>query len=84
MRPSPALLLVLALAPTAMAQDEPGTRVVYPEKTEIEMDGVEIDAPVVRPSIELVGDTRRGHFPPIFHLREDFDLEMAESVDEVK
>ncbi len=82
-----ALLLLPFLATSAFAQDEVETEtreVRYKERTEIDFDGVDVTGELVKPQGALVVNRRKAEFNPLIKLRESFDTEMKQSVDEVK
>lgn len=86
------LLLVSGLtavfAGPALAQDEEsddaGRKVVYKQKTEIDFEGLNVDGELVKPQSALVLDRRKANFNPLIKIREDFNPEMEQSIDEVK
>lgn len=77
-----------ALATPAFAQDEDfggeGREVKYKERTEIDFDGLDVTGELVKPSGALLLDRRKADFNPLIKLRQNFDVEMKQSVDEVK
>jgi hypothetical protein len=82
-----AMLLLPSLSATAFAQDDLETEtreVKYKERTEIDFDGVDVTGELVKPQGSLVLDRRKADFNPLIKLRESFDTEMKQSVDEVK
>ncbi|MED5370338.1 MAG: hypothetical protein VX899_04930 [Myxococcota bacterium] len=79
-----ALVLVSSLfASPALAQDD-DTKIQYKAKTEIDFEGVEVDGELVKPTGALLLDRKRADFNPLIKLREDFDEEMDQSVNQVK
>ena len=77
----------MALSGAAFAQDdEPteGRKVQYKQKTEIDFEGLDIAGELQKPQSALVLDRKKASFNPLIHLREDFNAEMEESIDEVK
>lgn len=82
-----ALLLLPTLSASALAQDDLETEtreVKYKERTEIDFDGVDVTGELVKPQGVLTLDRRKADFNPLIKLRESFDTEMKQSVDEVK
>lgn len=85
-----ALVLValpLAFSAVALAQEEeaqPPRHTVHQKATEIDFEAVDVDAALIRPSIQLVEEARREKFGSLFGLRENFNAEMDASVDDVK
>jgi hypothetical protein len=79
--------LVGAFSTAAMAQDEENTdgrKVTYKQKTEIDFEGLDVNGELVKPSSALVLDRKKASFNPLIKLREDFNPEMEQSIDEVK
>lgn len=80
-------LTLLTLSASAFAQDEdnPDNRkVTYKQKTEIDFEGLDVNGELVKPQSALVLDRKKASFNPLIHLRQDFNAEMEQSVDEVK
>ena len=80
-------ILGLSAAAPAFAQDDedPGDRkVVYKQKTEIDFEGLDVSGELQKPQSALVLDRKKAQFNPLIKLREDFNAEMEQSVDEVK
>ena len=84
-------MLLLALAATfatpAFAQeetDEEGRQIKYKERTEIDFEGVDVTGELVKPQGQLLLDRRKANFNPLIKLRQDFNDEMKQSVNEVK
>ena len=71
-------------ATPALAQDDDGRQVKYKERTEIDFEGVDVQGELVKPQGQLLLDRRKASFNPLIRLREDFNNEMKQSVDEVK
>ncbi len=77
--------LMLGLSTSAVAQDDTGGRQVkYKERTEIDFDGVDVSGELVKPAGSLLIDRKKAQFNPLIQLRENFNAEMRESIDEVK
>jgi hypothetical protein len=86
------ILLAGALAGSfsglALAQDEvdadSGRKVTYKQKTEIDFEGLDVNGEMVKPQSALVLDRKKASFNPLIKMREDFNPEMEQSIDEVK
>lgn len=80
--------LALSLGSAAFAQDEvdeeSGRRIKYSERTEIDFESVDVNGELVKPEGSLLLDRKRASFNPLIRLREDFNEEMKNSVDEIK
>jgi len=71
----------------ALAQEideETGRAIKYKERTEIDFEGVDVTGDLIKPQGMLLMDVKRKQFNPLIRLRENFDEEMQQSVDEVK
>jgi hypothetical protein len=84
------LLLVLGgifVAAPAFAQEDDaaeGRAIKYKEREEIDFEGVDVQGELVKPAGQLLMDAKKIQFNPLIRLRENFDVEMKQSVDEVK
>ena len=86
------LLPALLLSTVAFAQSdsdgtettEDGRQIRYQDVTEIEFRGLDIDGELVKPQVGLLSEVKRGEFAPMIRLRSDFNVEMSESVSDVK
>jgi hypothetical protein len=77
-----ASILVMVTSP-ALAQD--GEReVTYKDRTVIDFEEVDVNGELVKPSGMLLLDRKKADFNPLIRLREHFNEEMKQSVDEVK
>jgi len=64
--------------------DDSGRSVKYKARTEIDFEGVDVSGELVKPSGSLLLDRRKANFNPLIQLRENFNPEMRESINEVK
>jgi hypothetical protein len=78
-----AVLALFSFTSSAVAQDE-NREVRYKEKTVIDFEEVDVNGELVKPSGMLLLDRKKADFNPLIRLRENFDEEMKQSVDEVK
>ncbi len=79
--------LGLGFAGVAFAQDEESEgdrKVQYKQKTEIDFEGLDVSGELVKPQSALVLDRKKASFNPLIKLRENFNAEMEQSVDDVK
>ena len=72
------------IAGTAIAQDDESRQVKYKERTVIDFEGVDVTGELVKPQGQLLLDRKRANFNPFIRLREDFNVEMRQSIDEMK
>jgi len=76
------LLLIASLfTGNANAQE---AEVIYKAKTEIDFEGVEVEGVLVKPDGALIKERESANFNPLIKLRTDFNIEMKQSVNEVK
>jgi len=68
----------------ALAQDSEDRKVVYKERTEIDFEGLDVAGELVKPQGALLLDRKRASFNPLIKLRTDFNVEMSQSVDQIK
>ena len=77
--------MLLSFSTSAIADDtEDDRQIVYKQRTEIDFEGLELQGTLVKPQGALLLDRKKATFNPLIKLRTDFDLEMEESVDEIK
>ncbi len=80
-----ALLSLCVAAPAAMAQDaDSEANVRYKKKTEIDFDDVGVDGELKKPHGAYLLDKRQSSFNPLIRLKEDFNSEMVESVNQIR
>mgnify|MGYP000748915653 FL=1 len=56
----------------------------YKKRTEIDFEALDITGQMVKPQGSLVIERRKAEFNPLIKLRTDFNLEMSNSVREIK
>lgn len=71
-------VLLLSLVALPALADEPAP--IYPDRTEIDFEAVDVNASLVRPSISIDIERRFGTFHPMIDLRKNFDPEMTDSL----
>jgi len=77
--------LALLVSAPGLAQDSDEDRQIkYKARTEIDFEGVDVSGELVKPQGQLLLDRRKANFNPLIQLRENFNPEMEQSVDEVK
>ena len=77
------IIILSLLSTNAFAQDG-DRKVVYKQKTEIDFEALNIDGELVKPQGALLLDRKRGSFNPLIKLRQDFNMEIEQSVDLIK
>lgn len=79
------LILALFFPFPANAQERgDNERFIYKQRTEIDFDGVDIQGTLVKPQGTLLLDRRAASFNPLIKLRENWNLEMKESIRTMK
>ena len=76
-------MILLLITNLAISQDK-GRQIRYKEKTEIDVEGVDVTGLLVKPQGALLLDRKRASFNPLIKLRTDFNQEMSDSVAEIK
>ena len=75
------LILALFFPFPANAQERgDNDMIVYKQRTEIDFDGVDIQGELVKPQGTLLLDRRSASFNPLIKLRENWNLEIKESI----
>lgn len=75
------LWLLIALA---YANGEEETKTVYKQQTEIDFEGLEIEGQLHKPHGAVVHERKGAAFNPLIQLRMNFQVEMSQSVSEIK
>tara|TARA_B100000131_G_C17941567_1_gene542544 strand:- start:398 stop:637 length:240 start_codon:yes stop_codon:yes gene_type:complete len=75
-------LLLIGIAMADEPQPEP--KIVYKKTTEIDFEGIELEGELVKPQGALLLERKTASFNPLIQLRRNFDVEMSESVNEIK
>jgi hypothetical protein len=79
------LILMLFFPFPANAQERgDNERIIYKQRTEIDFEGVDIQGELVKPQGTLLLDRRAASFNPLIKLRENWNLEIKESIRIVK
>jgi hypothetical protein len=79
------LILALFFPFPANAQERgDNERFIYKQRTEIDFDGVDLEGTRVKPQGTLLLDRRAASFNPLIKLRENWNLEMKESIRTMK
>ena len=75
------LILSLLFPFPANAQERgDNERIIYKQRTEIDFEGVDIQGELVKPQGPLLLDRRAASFNPLIKLRENWNLEIKESI----
>ena len=84
------LILLVALmgfslvALPSFAQEESDANVRYKKKTEIDFEDVSVDGELKKPHGAYLLDKRQSSFNPLIRLKENFNEEMVNSVNQIR
>tara|TARA_R110002074_G_scaffold358498_1_gene530815 strand:+ start:424 stop:672 length:249 start_codon:yes stop_codon:yes gene_type:complete len=78
------LIIGLLLSTPVVAGDTEEPKVVYKKKTEIDFENLDIEGQLVKPQGALLLERKKANFNPLIKLRQDFDVEMSESVKDIQ
>ena len=78
------LIASLLFVQPVKAEEEDDRKVVYKQKTEIDFEGLNVDAALVKPAGSLVLERKKASFNPLVKLRTNFNEEIDKSTDEIK
>ena len=76
------VILSTLFAAPAFAEDQPN--VIYKDKTEIDFEAVDIEGQLKKPQGQLLLERAKADFNPMIDLRTDFNMEMTQSVNDIK
>lgn len=79
-----ALLLTLAAGPAFAQSERAQQEARYQAVTELDLEGLSLTANVESPNLPWINERPPATFPPMFKLRDNFNTEMKQSVDQVK
>lgn len=79
-------MMWLLLVTLAWAGDEEkdDRKIVYRQKTEIDFEGLDVEAALIKPQGSLVLERKKASFNPLIKLRTNFNEEIDQSTDEIK
>jgi len=60
------------------------TNVIYKKKTEIDFEAVDIEGQLKKPQGSLVSEQQRAIFNPLVKIRQEWHLEMIDSVNDIE
>ena len=79
------LIAALLFAQPAKAGDkEEDRKVVYKQRTEIDFEGLNVEAILLKPTGSLVIERKQASFNPLINLLKDFNDQIEQSVQEIK
>ena len=79
-------LIIALFSTSAFAQetDEDGNIITYKSKTEIDFEVLEVEGELIKPQGALLLERKKASFNPLIQLRENFNVEMNQSVNQIK
>ena len=75
-------MFLLILIGLSFAEDN--SEIQYQKRTEIDFEAIDIDGELVKPQGSLIMERTRVAFNPLIELRTDWNLEMNQSVNNIK
>jgi len=78
------IALIFLLVPSIVASQDGEPTVRYKKKTEIDFEDVTVDGALKRPHGSYMLEKRQSRFNPLIKLKENFDREMLESVEQIR
>jgi hypothetical protein len=79
------VLFTLGLAGPVLAQgDDDSSNVRYKKRTEIDFEDVAVDGELKKPHGAYLLDKRQSSFNPLIRLKENFNEEMVDSVNQIR
>ena len=75
-------MFLLILIGLSFAEDN--SEIQYQKRTEIDFEAIDIDGELVKPQGSLIIDRSVATFNPLIELRTDWNLEMNQSVNNIK
>jgi len=74
-------MLILIFLSYSFAEEP---KVVYKKETEIDFEGLEIEGELLKPSGAIISERKPAPFNPLIQLRTDFNVEIKQSVIDIK
>jgi len=78
------ITLAFLLAPSTVVGQDSETRIRYKKKTEIDFEDVSVEGALKRPHGSYLLEKRHSRFNPLIKLKDNFDKEMIDSVQQVR
>lgn len=75
------MTLLILLITTSFAEDR---KVEYQKRVEIDFEALDITGEMIKPQGTIIIERQNTRFPPVMQPRLDFNLEMSESIREIK
>ena len=77
-------LSTLFFAMTFLSNDAKAQDVIYKEKTEIDFEAVDVEGQLKKPQGMITMERIKANFSPLVQLRENFSMEMTQSVNDIQ
>ena len=74
----------LLLAMTVFSGEANAQDVVYKDKTEIDFEAVDVEGQLKKPQGQITMERIKANFSPLVQLRENFSMEMTQSVNDIQ
>lgn len=75
------MLLLLSLITFSFAEER---NVLYNKRTEIDFEALDVSGELIKPQGTIIIERITSKFPPVMQPRLDFNVEMSDSVNEIK
>ena len=85
MRKALTIAVLLFMQPAhAEEKEEEDRKVVYKQTTQIDFEGIDVNAALVKPQGTLILERKQASFNPLIKLRSDFNAEIDDSTNDIK
>lgn len=74
-------LLILSLTTLSFAEER---NVTYNKRTEIDFEALDVSGELIKPQGTIIIERITSKFPPVMQPRLDFNIEMSQSINDVK
>ena len=77
-------MLAMLFLSLAFADEIEERNIRYQKETQIDFEALEVEGQMIKPHSALIADRSKATFNPLIQLRQDFQIEMSQSVKEIK
>ena len=78
------LIIGLLFSAPVAADDKEDPKVIYKKKTEIDFENLDIEGELVKPQGALLLERKKANFNPLIKLRQNFTVEINDSVKDIQ